>query len=146
MPAAGSIIRVGSIPGELIGYTETTSDQGTITTTETTVMSLEVPLVAGRTYWIDVDFHAASSVGTDTASARIREDSSTGSERQSFFCHDLSNTTGGNNVTMRARYPATATANKTFVCTLVRSSGSGNVRLEAASNRPAYMVVTYALT
>ena len=143
MPAAGETIIAGRVPGDRIATATEDADSSGITTTETTVMSVTAPLVAGRTYRVRFYGGFAGTVTDDNINARIREDNSTGTEMQNS-ASQLPFTSGVPWILpMEAEYTASATANKTFVATLVRLSGSGSVRLEAASSRHAYLYVDY---
>src|SRR5690606_9229097 len=135
---------VGGIPGELIASSQVTADSATFTTTETTVLSVTAPLVSGRTYRVAFYGKFATTVAGDIGVARMREDSSTGPERQSdFLDFNKASTTIGYSCYMEFEYTASSTGNKTFVVTGVRNVGSGTLRLEAASNRPSYLRVEY---
>lgn len=118
-----------------------TADSGTFTA-ETVVQSVTADLVSGMTYRIGVMSHGASTVVGDGYIGRIREDNLTGTELQSTFVTVDSNVIGGT-INMEAYFVATATGSKTFVLTGVRSGGTGNCRLEAASNRPSYVYLEW---
>lgn len=139
---AGQTIIAGRVSGEEVGSASVVSDSSNFTTTETTVITLTVSLISGCTYMLDAIFNLASSVGSDTADGRIREDSSTGTEMQFQRCI-IDSTTLGQVYRLMAYYTASVSGSKTFVVTGVRSTGTGNVRLEAASTRPALLRVVY---
>ena len=144
MAFAGQIAVAGRIPGELIASSVSTSDSATFTTTETTVLSVTAPLVSGRTYRVIFFGKFASTVAGDIGVARIREDNSTGPERQSdYLDFNTASLTIGYSCYMEFEYQASSTGNKTFVVTGVRNTGTGTLRLEAAGHRPSYLRVEY---
>lgn len=145
MSSAGQQLIAGRIPGERIGTTVVTADSSNFTTTETTVMSITVPLVSGRTYAIYAYPKFASSVDNDDVTVNIREDNSTGTGLQQDsleLTHDLQSTRGETRP-MYAEYTAVSTANKTFVVSAVRAAGTGNIRLEASADKPNYLFIEY---
>lgn len=140
---AGETIIAGKVPGERIATDTETADSATFTTTETVVMTVVAPLVIGRTYRVTMYGKANSSVGTDDITWRIREDNVTGSEMQSDRVEVAGSATTGRKISMEVEHTASATADKTFVVTGVRSTGTGNHFLEANSARPVYLYVDY---
>jgi hypothetical protein len=142
MPLAGDVIEVGRVPGWPIATDISTVDSGTFTTTETVVQSITASLVSGRTYWIRSIPHFSSTTATDSVAARLREDNLAGAELQSDV-KEVMHTTLGTVFVLEYLYNATATGNKTFVLTALRTTGAGTARREAASNRPSYMYVEY---
>lgn len=142
MPLAGEIIVAGQIPGERVATTIATANSAVITTTETVVMSVMAPVVNGRTYRVVFDAAYDGTVIDDTFLANMREDSLTGTSIQARRL-SLASTPSLQPVHFGVEYTAIATADKTFVVTLVRTSGTGNVILNAAANFPAYLYVDY---
>jgi hypothetical protein len=140
MPSAGDPIILAKMPGFRVATTTSTSDSSTFTTTETEVLSVTASLIDGVTYKVRGNLKLASSVANDTVTGRIREDSGSGTELQQDV-GEIVNTTTGVTINMQAEYTASATGNKTFVVTGVRSTGTGNIRREAATNRPAVLYV-----
>jgi hypothetical protein len=141
---AGQTLVAGRIPEERLAKTEVIADSSTTTTTELTVITVVAPLVSGGIYRVTAYGHVNSSVGTDTVTTRIREDSSVGNElQQDGGIAIAGSTTSGRKFYMQVEYTAVATGNKTFVVTVNRSSGTGNVNLEASGARPAYAYVDY---
>lgn len=144
MSSAGQQLVAGRIPGEEIARTEATADSSNFTTTETTVISVVAPVVAGRTYKIVFSGHGSSSVGTDVVIFRLRDTNSVGVERQSDIVEVNGSTTLGQSSYMERSLAVTTTENRTWVVAGVRGvGGSGNCRLEAATSRPAYLRVVY---
>lgn len=140
----GRTARLGRRPFERIATDAQTSDSANIGATETVVQSLTVPLVSGRTYrigWI-------SGVNTDTNNAQynaiLREDSIAGAARD---VHRKRIEVLGSSIGWWSRlevfYTAGSTGNKTFVVTLQRVSGSGNVWREAGTNHPSRLYADY---
>lgn len=145
MSSAGQQLVAGRIPGERIMTNTRTSNSGNVTTTETTIDSVTAALVVGRTYRVRWTAAVDSSVAGDTAFVRLREDSVSGSQLQIMRVHLP--TTGGAGThwpaTIEAEYTALATGNKTFVGTLVRVTGTGDIIVEAAATSPVYLYVDY---
>lgn len=125
-----------------IATTIETSNSSGITTTETTIASVTAPLVAGRVYKVRFVGAADTSVAEDTADARIRQDSSGGTEMQ-LRRLDLKDATGRWPIEMEAEYTAVSTATKTFVATIVRTSGTGTIIRIASATVPTYLYVDY---
>lgn len=127
-----------------IGDTVVTVDSATIVA-ETIIVSLTVFLVAGRRYRVWSTMHVGSTTATDVAAIRMREDSVAGTAinfTDSWVAAAIGATTGPP-VNLIGEYTAVATGSKTFVLTLERVSGAGNIRLEAFTNRPAILSVEY---
>jgi hypothetical protein len=135
----------GQRPGEVIGTpTVETSNSSTFTTTETQVSSITVPLVSGRTYWVEAFIGFNSTVVGDVISGRLREDNASGNIIDqnviaTVFVSGFRKTT----CPLYFRFTASATANKTFVATGQRDFGTGTCRMEANTNRPSFMRVIY---
>jgi hypothetical protein len=140
----GNLNVAGRIPGQEIAQTELVADSSNFTTTETTVISVTAPVVAGRTYKIVFSGHGSSDVGTDVIVFRLRDTNATGTERQSDICEVNGSTTLGKSSYMERSLPVTVTEDRTWVVAGVRTAvSSGNCRLEAAGIRPAYLRVIY---
>lgn len=138
---AGQTIIAGRVSGEEIGSASASSDSSNFTA-ETAVVTVTVTLVNGCSYLIDAMFALASSVAADIVDGRIREDSASGVEMQ-FSRQTVDSTAQGQTFRLAAQYTATASGSKTFAITGARSSGSGNIRLEASSTRPSFIRVVY---
>ena len=129
------------VPGR-VDTTEDTSSSGAITTTETIVLTITAPLINTVTYRITAYFLTQLSVATDVFVSRLREDDASGTQ--------LQNARIANGVTnsvfpcyMEVEYTATATGNKTFVVTLLRTSGTGNIVMNAGATQPCYLYIDY---
>lgn len=142
MPAAGETIIAGRIPGERIATSIETSNSANITTTETEVQTVTAAVVTGRTYRVRWSVRVSSSVAADDITLRIREDSLTGTILQSETM-DVNVSNREPRVTLEAEYTADATEDKVFSATLVRTAGTGNVILNAATTVPTYLYVDY---
>jgi hypothetical protein len=140
---AGFELLAGRIPGERIATDIDTSDSSTFTSTETEVQAVTAALVSGRIYRVRAYTRFNSSVATDTVLARLRQDNSTGTEMSTAAVDAPTNVTHGAWVMLEAEYTAVASANKTFVLTGIRASGTGNCLREAAANRVSYLYVDY---
>jgi hypothetical protein len=146
--AIAALIADGAMPGMIVGTpSQVTSDSSTFTTSETEVQTITVPVTSGRVYSVTWWPLFRSSVANDEVRARIREDSSAGTEIQTAV---RVVTTGagalGTEMSLTAFYTAGATEDKTFSLTGVRVGGSGNINLEGASGRPSIAVVRYEYT
>ena len=78
----------------------------------------------------------------DDVNARLREDTLAGTQLQGER-RDLLGASIGEFWYLRVEFTATATGNKTFVATGVRSTGTGNVSRFASATQPAYLTVTH---
>jgi hypothetical protein len=145
MSSAGQLLVAQRIPGERIGVSTVVADSGTFTA-ETVVMTITVPLVSGRTYSVFANPGLSSSVAADVIRASLREDSVTGTMLDSTI-EDMNDatapTTRKHALILLSDYTALSTANKTFVVTGERATGTGNVRMPGASTRPSYLLVRY---
>lgn|SRR5512139_2053808 len=126
-----------------IDYEELTTGTGGFTA-ETIVHTVSFPGVAGRRYRIYVDTHMGSTVSTDTGNLRIRYDDLSGAELNSRFNVPITVTSsGGNYMTLSGEFDATETQTYTFVATMQRGSGTGNVSLVAGATRPSVFAADY---
>jgi hypothetical protein len=141
--SGGRQLLAGRVPGELLDITTQTSDGSGFTTTRADQMSITVPVVSGRTYAVWHTAQYASSAAGDSVIARIWQDSSSGTELQSGVIYIDTTGTLGYLAYVTRLWVAGSTGDQTFVVDAVRSAGSGTCRLEAASNRPAYLGVNY---
>lgn len=132
-----------------VGVNVETTSTGDIGTTETVTDSVTAPLVIDRTYEIRWDGQIGPgttdpAVG-DRAILRLREDSAagTGMDLYRHFWEGAPSLVQRKN-SLRGRYTATATGNKTFVVTLDLETGAAGVDLVrfGASDRPSILTVT----
>lgn len=142
MPSAGQIVRASDVNRRIATTVETT-DSATFTTTETAIASVTAALVSGRTYRVRIVTRIGTTVANDAVIVRLREDSTAGTEMASGRLGSLDTGVAGNLIVFEAEYTAAATANKTFVASAVRSSGTGTYHREAGTNRPTYLYVDY---
>ena len=111
-----------------------TSSTPSFTNTETVTDTVTALLVDGATYEITWTANITASVATDTLLTRIRQDNLAGAQLAGGRVIPNTTATYGP-ILLRARYTATASANKTFVVTGVRNAGAGNfVRFGNADN------------
>lgn len=148
---AGSSYAAGNI-NTSIDDAIATSNSTTWTATESgAVMTITAVLVSGRNYMVEV----SACVGTDavvypltaanaeSASLRIREDSSTGTQIAQAQVFIPTTSSVGFATGCRAKYTAVASASKTFVVTGQRSNVStSNQGIKAASSRTSVFTVT----
>jgi hypothetical protein len=145
MPStAGFQLVAGRIPGERIATAVRTSNSSSFTSTETQTDTVTAPLVSGRTYRVTAYLLCRSTVANDTDIARLREDNLTGTTLQSIRV--LIPATGAATDTLiylEAQYTAASSADKTFVATGVRGSGTGSITHTAGTSNPVYLYVDY---
>lgn len=111
-------------------------------TAETVVMSVTALLEIGRTYRVKFHGRFGGSTG-DTLGGLLREDGLAGTEMSGQVDAVQPGVAGGV-FGFEAEFTAVSTGNKTFVVTGRRVSGTaGDMRLEAATTRPAYLYVDY---
>jgi hypothetical protein len=139
---AGETIVAGKVPGERIQTAKATSSSGTITTTETVVQTIVAPVVAGRIYKITWDGRIHSTANGDDVAAKIREDSVSGTVLQDVLT-DIAISTRSYRTHFEGEYTADATEDKTFVATLDRDAGSGNITMFATSTQPCFLYCDY---
>lgn len=145
--AAGAKIRAATLDALLnprIATTTETTDSGTITSTETTVISVTGALVSGRTYRVRTVVGVMSSVAADNITVRLREDSSSGTLlNYDEVDIDRTSATGNFKAVLEAEYTAGSSGNKTFVATVQQATGTGNCRMEAGTDHPSYLYIDY---
>lgn len=119
-----------------------TANSGNITGTETVVMTVAEGLNLGATYRLSARLHVDTSVSGDDVSVKIREDDATGTIlNQHGF--DIPSASFPVLVNLEAEYTAVADASKTFVVTIVRTAGTGNIIKIGAATQPAYFYLDY---
>jgi hypothetical protein len=127
-----------------IATTEVVSDSSTFTTTETQVASVTAALVSGRNYRVRLVARFGTSAANDIVVVRVREDNLSGTTLQ-FELRPLPSTSSSGNTVgvLEGEYVAASTGDKTFVASGQRTSGSGNIRLDAEAGAPAYLYVDH---
>jgi hypothetical protein len=136
----------GLVPGQRIAsMTPRTTTPAAVTTAETVLDTVTADLVAGRTYKVSYRSGVLSSVAGDSAFIRIREDNVSGNALQLERIH--SPLTGGSGsrwpADLEAEFTAVSTGEKTFVGTLIRASGTGDLTSPAGTGQPTYFYVDY---
>jgi hypothetical protein len=128
--------------------TPRTSTPALVTTTETVQDTVTADLVAGRTYKITYKSGIISSVAADSAFLRIREDNLAGNQLQLERVYSPLTGGGGSRWTadLEAEFTAVSTGTKTFVGTLIRATGTGNITSPAGAQQPTYFYVDYVRT
>jgi len=111
-------------------------------TSETLINSVTASLVSGKTYRVKWMVDVASTVAGDLARVRLRQDSVAGTEMQ-LVNRLLHGTTTDYQAVLEAEYTAGSTGNKTFVGTVTRQFGTGNLACNANANQPQYLYVDY---
>jgi hypothetical protein len=120
------------------------TDSASITTTETVIATVTGALKTGRLYHVWITTHVGSDSAANGASIRIREDALAGTVLNQTDGELTVNVGGvGTPWTFLGRYTAVADGSKTFVGTLQRVAGAGNLRREASANRPTIMWIEY---
>jgi hypothetical protein len=141
MVAAGESLVAGRFPGERIGTSIRTSSVSTFTA-ETEVQTISVGLIAGRTYKVVYRGTVQSTVAGDSARSRIREDSVTGTQLNSYRV-DVDQSGAGYSADIEAEYTPAADETKTFSVTAERAAGTGSLTAAAAGTQPCYLYVDY---
>jgi hypothetical protein len=121
-----------------------TADSATYAGTESgALISATGVLTAGYTYKLSAFFRVQSSVtGTELSLMRIRLDAATtGQHLCAGQLHIPTNTGLGFSLAMYCEYTAAASGSKTFVVSGLRNGGSGNHRIVANTDTPAYLLV-----
>lgn len=144
----GSMLVIGAVAqtstdsvSSRVATTPRTSNSAAVTS-ETLIDSVTASLVSGRTYKVRWEAKLNSTVASDTAFFRIRENNLAGAQLQNTRV--LMGPTGtGYPAAVEAEYTAVATGDKTFVGTLARASGTGDVSVPASSSTPVYLYVDY---
>jgi hypothetical protein len=142
MVSAGETIIAGKVPGERINTEIATAVSAAITTTETEIMTVVAPVVINRIYKVTADFGFAVSVATDAFICVIREDTVTGTIVETRRIAAPTTATLWSKHS-EAEYTADATEDKTFVLSLQRTTGTGNIILSASGTSPSYLYVDY---
>jgi hypothetical protein len=142
MVLAGETIIAGKVPGERIATAKATSSSGAIGTTETVVQTIVAPVVAGRIYKITWDGRVQSTVNADDIAYKIREDSVSGTVLQDVAA-DIAISTRTWRAHFETEYEADTTEDKTFVVTLDRLAGSGDITMFATSTQPCFLYCDY---
>lgn len=118
-----------------------TADSGTITTTETTTITLVAAVESGKTYQLSAYARISSSVANDVVTTRLRETSSVGTQLQGGQVECSTTSTTGYSNTISTEWTAASTGNQTFVFTVVRGGGTGNIIHRAASSAPGWLTL-----
>lgn len=142
MSSAGFQLVAGRIPGERLATTTRTSTTSTFTA-ETQVDSVTAPLVSGRTYRVRWVGRVQSSVADGYARGRIRQDNSSGTQATLVQTPTSAAANQSFPMIMETEYVAASTADKTFVATVVRQAGTGNLSCFADANTPNLFYVEY---
>lgn len=110
-------------------------------TAETVIDSITVPLVSGRRYEITSLAHCFSSVADGYLRCRLREDSIAGTQISSDQMYTATVANQSFPLIMKAIFVAATTANKTFVATVARQVGTGNITAFADGTTQSFMHV-----
>lgn len=147
VPPNGEYI-VGAIAGSSnrVATTHITSDSANINATETIVATVSAYLLQNRTYRVGINPHIGASNANNQANVRIYPTSdASGTEIQSstnivVVSAGAAGVYAGDIFT---EYTPSNSRLVTFTTTLQFASGTGTVRLEAASSRPTDFYVEY---
>lgn len=137
----GAIILASDINAFIASSASVTADSGTITTTETTTITLVASVESGKTYELSAYARISSSTAGDVVVTRIREDNSTGAQIQGGQVECSTTSTTGYSNSIRTEWTAGATGSKTFVFTVVRGGGAGNIIHRAAATAPGFLTI-----
>lgn len=122
-----------------IGGTKRSTDVGTFTA-ETITDTVTVDLTAGFTYGIFWYTQVQSSVAGDAAGCKLREDNVAGTQMTNQR-YELSDAGAGVGIAQYAEFTAVASGSKTFVGTIVRSTGTGNFTAAASATQQSNIFV-----
>lgn len=125
-----------------IATTNRTTTPSTFTA-ETVTDTVSADLVTGRTYGIWWFAQCQSSVANDQVGIKIREDSVSGTILANQRAPVLVSSGTAYPIAQYVEFVAVSTANKTFVGTMVRSVGTGNITAGASANQQATIYVEY---
>lgn len=142
MSNTGQQVIAGRIPGERIASGPRTTTPATFTA-ETAVDTVTAALVSGRRYAIHWYANVQSSVAADQVGIKIREDSVSGTQMTNQRAPVLTTAGVAYPVAQYAEFTAVSTGNKTFVGTMVRSVGTGNITAGASATQQAHIYVEY---
>jgi hypothetical protein len=117
-----------------------TSSSGNITA-ETVVDTISVPVVSGRRYRIEWNGGAFSDNGTGYARVRLRETNVSGTLLKSGNVPTSWASGQAFPLHLVTFWTATSTATVTFVATLARIVGTGNVVAQAGTDNPTCFYV-----
>lgn len=141
---AGQTARIGRRPFERIATDAQVTDSANVGTTEAVVQSATASLVNGRTYRVRFYSGINGDVNNIQYNAILRQDNLAGT---AIDVHrkriEVTGSSIGWHCVLESYFTAVATGNKTFVVTLQRVSGSGNVWREAGTNHPSRLYVEY---
>lgn len=132
----------GVIPFILPFPTQRNSNVGTFTA-ETVVDTINVNLLNGYSYVVIADIQVQSSVADGIARVRIREDNVAGNQ---IGLRQVSTAPAANQsfpIHIEAPYASPSNQNKTFVTTVVRQTGTGNLTATADANNTSVLYVNY---
>lgn len=127
-------VRVATVPLSANSAAWTTAESAAL-------ISATAALTNGSVYKLQLFTHVQSTVTTEPAQIRIREDNATGT--QVAITQTFCGTTSGNGffVYIYAEYTAVATANKVFVVTGQRNGGSASQTLVASPTKVSYLTI-----
>jgi CO dehydrogenase/acetyl-CoA synthase delta subunit len=137
MATSGETVKASRVP-RLLDRDTLTATTANVTTVETVVMSVSADLIAGETYKIMTWGRYDVSTNGDDPFIRIKEDSVSGTQLQGDIW-DIPDQLIAWSKTLTAFYVAVSDGPKTFVHTIVRNAGGGNLTIAAASTVPAHM-------
>jgi hypothetical protein len=126
--------QIATRAGTAVMGTDTTA--GTFAT-ETVILTLVVALTAGRRYAVKANARCSSTVNADSVLFRVREDTVAGTQN-SVNRVWLDADSAGIGCECYGEYVAVATANKTFVLTMARRTGTGTA---IVGRNPSYLYV-----
>lgn len=111
-------------------------------TAETVVDTVTASLIDAATYGVWWYAQIQSTVAGDAAGGKIREDTVAGNVLTNQRV-EMADAGAGYGVAQYGEYTATATGNKVFVGTFVRSNGTGTLTASASVNQQANIHVCY---
>lgn len=132
------------VSGSRVATEIVTADSATFTTSETELVRVTAPLVAGRTYRVrGFGVFMSDDNGIDRVQVRIRPTSIGTTNIALINCYVIDSSTLGTPFMLETEFTAGSTGDQDFLLTALRNNGSGNINLIAASTRPAFLYVDY---
>lgn len=132
---------LGSVPiVKHVGSAIATTNSAGFTTVETTTDTITVALVSGKLYEVRFVGTFNTTVASDKVTARLYDTNTSGTKLYDTT-QVIPNTTSQITIVMEAEFTAPATANRTFIVTALRFSGTGTLTRVGAATLPSRLSV-----
>ena len=124
-----------------VNSSQVTSNSSTFTTAETELQTVTCTLVNAKSYLVMWEPKFQSSVTGDEVRANIHVTNISGTQLQAVQFTAAPAGSMGRGGIVFAIYTAAASGSLTFSLSALRTSGSGNIQMNAASDRPCVALV-----